>query len=200
MFEEDSMSIDFVGKKISGGATKFHRNITLANKYFWSEYYKDYSKNILAEYAYMPMRIPDYQYSEEIPDISWEIYEDTLSIISYLCQKATCSFRGRNYTAWFCPDIPINNGPWKFGGLPGLILKIYDEQNDYVFECIDIKQYQNGFPITKYDYNSYGKITRTKLLKLWGDIFDHYDQLAGVVRLSGNYTPEKLPYNPLERE
>jgi len=44
--------------------------------------------------------------------------DDTLTVAGYVCQKATCLFRGRDYTAWFSNDIPISNGPWKFGGFP----------------------------------------------------------------------------------
>lgn len=57
--------------------------------------------------------------------------------------KATCTFRGREYTAWFCVDIPISNGPWKFGGLPGLILKVYDKDHLFVFESIEIEKKRN---------------------------------------------------------
>ncbi|GAP73341.1 GLPGLI family protein [Candidatus Symbiothrix dinenymphae] len=199
-FEEDSMSINLKKQPILGGSTKFTRNITQANKYFWSEYYKDHAQNMLTEYAYMPGAMPNYQYSEKIPVQDWTLQDDTLTVHGYLCQKATCSFRGRNYIAWFCTDIPINNGPWKFGGLPGLILKVYDERNDYDFECINIENHKTKFLITSYDYRDYGKIKREKLLKLWEDIFDHYWQLTNsqIIATSGNGEFEKLPYNPIE--
>ena len=49
----------------------------------------------------------------------------------YKCKKATTNFRGRDYIAWFSEDIPINDGPFKFNGLPGLIVEIYDTEAKY---------------------------------------------------------------------
>lgn len=56
------------------------------------------------------------------------MHEDTTTILNIVCQKATMEFRGREYTAWFTMDIPINDGPWKLYGLPGLILKAEDSE------------------------------------------------------------------------
>lgn len=68
----------------------------------------------------------------------WEIREDTLTVMNYLCQKAVASFRGRDYTVWFTMDVPINEGPWKLYGLPGLILKAEDDENVFEFRAIGI--------------------------------------------------------------
>ena len=46
---------------------------------------------------------------------------------------AVSDFRGRRWTAWFAPDISISDGPWKFSGLPGLIMEAYDTENHYRF-------------------------------------------------------------------
>ncbi|WP_346239485.1 GLPGLI family protein [Niabella insulamsoli] len=80
-------------------------------------------------------RILDYYYwIEPTPNINWTIYPDLQNHYNLTCQKATCTFRGRKYTAWFTNEIPINDGPWKFSGLPGLIVKIYDSKNEISFE------------------------------------------------------------------
>ena len=85
----------------------------------WSDFYNDFSKNVLTEFANMPRGgIPHYQYTEELPLQEWKILDETMTIAGHLCRKATCRFRGRDFTAWFTPDIPVSNGPWKFGGLP----------------------------------------------------------------------------------
>ena len=57
---------------------------------------------------------------EERPE--WTLLPDTMTILSYPCRKATCHFKGRHYEAWYTPEIPKNEGPWKLCGLPGLIL------------------------------------------------------------------------------
>ena len=81
--------------------------------------------------------VPDkYRFTETIRPQAWQIEADTATILGYHCQKATASFRGRIYEAWFCPEIPVNDGPWKFFGLPGLILKVTDTNEIFSFECV----------------------------------------------------------------
>jgi GLPGLI family protein len=81
-----------------------------------------------------------YRYEEKDATPQWIISDETATILSYSCQKATARFRGRDWTVWFTMDIPLNAGPWKLRGLPGLILKAADSRNHYVFECIGIEQ------------------------------------------------------------
>lgn len=71
--------------------------------------------------SYYKVFIDRYVYEEPFPEIQWELGDETQVICGYLCNKATGQFRGRNWTAWYSEKIPINNGPWKFGNLPGLI-------------------------------------------------------------------------------
>ena len=84
-----------------------------------------------------------FKYTESTPLQTWKLHEDTVEIMGYLCQKATCSWRGRDYTAWFAPDIPINDGPYKFCGLPGLILKIEDDSGNFSFQIESLRDAHN---------------------------------------------------------
>jgi GLPGLI family protein len=72
-------------------------------------------------------------YGEPLPNINWKLGKDTKKIGKFICQKATTTFRGRNYEAWFTTAIPISIGPWKLHGLPGLILEAYDDTKDIQF-------------------------------------------------------------------
>lgn len=73
-----------------------------------------------------------YLVTEALPKFEWDLsHADTIKIGTYMCNKATTSFRGRNYIAWYTNDIAITFGPWKFHGLPGLILDMYDETHKY---------------------------------------------------------------------
>lgn len=72
--------------------------------------------------------------TESYPVQEWQIEDDTKIIGGYTCQKATTTFKGRNYEAWFCVDIPMSYGPWKLHGLPGLILAAKDTKDDVIFE------------------------------------------------------------------
>jgi hypothetical protein len=61
---------------------------------------------------------------DSLHKMSWTIAKDTMTILKQLCQSATTEFRGRKYVAYFSTEDRISNGPWKFGGLPGVILYI----------------------------------------------------------------------------
>ncbi|WP_066434422.1 GLPGLI family protein [Chryseobacterium sp. CCH4-E10] len=73
-----------------------------------------------------------YQLKDE-PKISWKIEKETKKTSSLQLQKATAKFGGRNWIAWFSKDIPFQEGPYKFYGLPGLIVEIYDDNENYHF-------------------------------------------------------------------
>jgi GLPGLI family protein len=73
--------------------------------------------------------INQYIVTDEVaPKINWKITTGEKKIKNYNCQKAITRFRGRNYTAWFTTDIAIVAAPWKFFGLPGLIMSIEDDR------------------------------------------------------------------------
>lgn len=71
--------------------------------------------------------------------IKWSISSEKKKILSYTAQKATAQFGGRNWIAWFASEIPFSDGPYKFSGLPGLILKISDSDETHNFELIGVK-------------------------------------------------------------
>jgi GLPGLI family protein len=70
---------------------------------------------------------------EVLPSFNWVLIEESKKIGNLECYKATCSFRGRNYIAWYSTEIKTFFGPWKFSGLPGLILEIHDSENKVNF-------------------------------------------------------------------
>jgi GLPGLI family protein len=207
LYGADSLSTDW-GEKHKGNRSGIYGDI-LGKKtgdnwreYQFSEYFKDFKKNELTVYVRMPKGIGSCKVSEEIPFQNWELKEDTLNVAGYLCQKAECCFRGRNYTAWFAADIPVNNGPWKFGGLPGLILKVYDNDKYYVYECISVENHKKKYPVHEYNnHKNYPEIERKKLLKLLKNIHEDYISTAGLIIISGTPPKGSKPsYNPLELE
>ncbi|WP_312398255.1 GLPGLI family protein [Chryseobacterium sp.] len=103
-----------------------------------------------------------YQYEEDRP-ISWKILSETMKIGDYKVQKAETDFGGRKWTAWFTTDLPYQDGPYKFGGLPGLIVKVEDAQGEYSFDLM--KNYKIlDFP----SMNQFGntiKVKRTDFVK-----------------------------------
>ena len=76
---------------------------------------------------------------DHTPKIDWNISSETKDIGKFTANKATAHFRGRDYTAWFTPEIPLPIGPWKMQGLPGLILEAYDTNKEiyWYFKSIE---------------------------------------------------------------
>ena len=166
----------------------------------WSEY--QYSNifihgDTLNEWAVMPMgqEWPQ-RYEEKWNGQDWTLQGDTASFLGHQCQKAMCHWRGRDYIAWFAPDIPIRRGPWKFGGLPGLIMKVHDVDSLYVFEAVAI---ENGnFPIWQYPKDEFMKSSRQKTWKLQKAFNLNYSKTAGRRRMNPDGTIGDLISRPHE--
>lgn len=84
-----------------------------------------------------------YEYKEEMPS-DWNILDSATTYSGYNCQLATMQYGGRSWTAWFTMDIPVSNGPYKFMGLPGLIVKMQDTRNECVYELTEVSQNAQG--------------------------------------------------------
>jgi GLPGLI family protein len=101
-----------------------------------------------------------YIYEEDRP-ISWKILPETTKIGEYKVQKAETDFAGRKWTAWFTTDLPYQDGPYKFGGLPGLIVKLEDDKGEYSFDLMKnykiadfptLNQFGNTIKVKRSDY------------------------------------------------
>lgn len=99
--------------------------------------YKDRSQKRLvfigSNYLLPDERRNQYPISDTLFGFDWYITSQTkyfAPLGDVLVKKALAIWRGRAYIAWFTEDLPISEGPWKFGGLPGLIVEIYDEEKN----------------------------------------------------------------------
>ncbi len=154
----------------------------------------------MTEYACFPLYAEreNGQYTEEWPLMKWELVDEHQTILEHNCQKAKCHFRGRDFEAWFATDVPIMGGPWKFGGLPGCILKVQDVEKIYVWEAVAI---ENGsFEITQYPDNLYPKSTRESIWKRQKLYNEDYWEAIGWTSLEDQQTPKKKVFEPVEKE
>lgn len=98
---------------------------------------------------------------------NWELADETRVINTITCKKAKVKFKGRNWIAWYAPEIPLPYGPMKFSGLPGLIIKITDEKEDFDFELVkslSVSQLKDKFiNIKKSRYTGAIETTQAKL-------------------------------------
>lgn len=149
-------------------------------------------------------------YEEPIDPMNWEITQQQDTVAGYLCTQAEADFRGRHYRVWFAPDIPLNMGPWKFAGLPGLVLRAEDADGAFTWECVGIETtrepiFDYRIPDKKTTREQYIKWERAyhqapaTMLNMDGrTVFKYRDRSTGTSReLGSEWT---LPYNPIELE
>lgn len=167
------------------------------NDSFWNDIqYTDlfFKNGKVTEYVTMPMWMERYnaQFTEACPAQKWSLHPEVQTILGYRCQRATCHWRGRDFEAWFTTDIPVKQGPWRFNGLPGLILKVYDTEHFYTFEAVSIKK--SDTPIMLYDFQ-YPISSRSKIRKL-----QYSCQVNFWKTLNQRQYPKDKPLEQLEKE
>lgn len=142
----------------------------LSDKASESTLYKNYKKNEIIVVDHIIM-LGSFVFKDELQPQDWEIQPDTMTILGYHSQKATCHYRGRNWIAWFTNEIPISEGPWKFYGLPGLITKIADDKEHYSFVLKGFQIVEE--PIETQIPKKAEKTTREKFIKARNQEYNH---------------------------
>lgn len=115
--------------------------------------FKDFESNSLL-FEFYHFQQGNVKYSDTLHPMEWKLEGEEKTVGGIPCKKAKVRFKGRDYVAWYAPSIPISNGPWKLGGLPGLILEAYDEKNDWHAVYSNMKN--TGF----IDFSGYEKIVQ----------------------------------------
>jgi len=123
-----------LGTKKDGGLT-YTANVPKPS--VRNDLYVDINKSTI--HMVSPIRGEMQKIYDTPPKIDWHITNENKEIGDYLAIKAEARFRGRDYEAWFTPEIPIPAGPWKLFGLPGLILEVTDKEKQYVWYATNIK-------------------------------------------------------------
>jgi len=125
-----------------------------------------------------------YIYTDELHPQNWEILDSVKTILDYPVQMAVSDFRGRRWTAWFAPDIPISDGPWKLSGLPGLIMAAYDTKKHYRFHIVGIEKVQDQpivFSPVVLSYGSFGKHEETTRIRFLRGKFRHLHNQSEIM-------------------
>jgi GLPGLI family protein len=135
----DSLKMNLQGRDI--GSIDFEERAKRTKTEFEEVIYKGFPEEKIS-YTYKIIR-DQLRYEEDLKQFEWEIVPENKTIQGYEVQKATTTFAGRNYVAWFTSEIPISDGPYKFNGLPGLILEISDSRNHYNYSLKSFEKIQN---------------------------------------------------------
>jgi GLPGLI family protein len=111
---------------------KFGEKVQLGK--YWSEFMFRIIKSGQKEMVVVDAIGDDlFSYREDPSAIRWDIRNDTATMSGFPCQKAVAVYAGREWIAWFTSEVPSSEGPYKFSGLPGLIVHISDTRQHYVF-------------------------------------------------------------------
>ena len=180
-------------------------SVELSKKYPRGEGYQIY-KNYEANTIELTELIPIGGYvlcKEPLQNHNWNILNEMKQIAGYKCQKATCRFRGRDYIAWFTRDIPINEGPYKFSGLPGLIVKIYDTKEHYDFELYMVRKVSQPIifkSFEKVQASPYREVSLKDYITLKKNFLKNIVAITNLTITENGvtYTPPSLQYEPIE--
>lgn len=129
-FTESSSKIDDFGSV----DFNIESNDTIGDQFYMTNQKVIYRTNIYHENKFIPVIV-----TEDIPKLEWNLENETKEIGDFLCEKAILNFRGRDYIAWYTRMIPTRFGPWKFNGLPGLIVYLETDDKSIVFKLNHIQ-------------------------------------------------------------
>lgn len=146
-----------------------------------------------------------YRYVDKGVQLNWNLSSGEKKIQGYSCKKATCTYRGREYIAWYCPDIALSEGPYVFKGLPGLILEIYDNKQHYKFLMNGFNKSTGYNPIyltANNIVNSSRENVRKIISNLKANPASILQLMDGRVEVSDEVMRklQPKPYNPIELE
>ena len=145
----------------------------------------------------------NFLYEEDMDSMDWNLMDDTLRIEDYLCQKAVCRFGGRVWTAWYTDELPFSDGPYKFHGLPGLILKVTDATGSYCYEFVSIEVPDPKVNIV-WNLNDYTKTTKKGFFHVEDEcrenIISHFDEHTGIEAQRKAFGVMQSRNNPIELE
>lgn len=154
-----------------------------------------------------------YTYNEPAPKLKWELLDGFSTIGGYKCRQATTTYRGRKYIAWYTDKFPMKYGPYKFGGLPGLIVCIYDEAKDYTFTLTGFERAPKGEHIFRPSQSESVEGTPEERKKAWDEYVATSKREAAQRQSHIGYLKRMYPrrhiseqpiipvsYNPLEKD
>lgn len=166
--------------------------------------YKDHANQVISYFDRIPF--DNYMYEENWEKPDWKLVKgDIQTICGHACYKAEAYYRGRYYTAWYTLEIPVSEGPWKFGGLPGLILKISDAKEQISFVCINVEKPYWNDPVLKRNPQNLIITDRLTFLKAMQKFMDNPGKSVSSSPLMMDNKLHKRafeprPYNPIELE
>lgn len=129
-------------RAVSRYSTKTDQVIERAPNSFKNKWYRDF-------FEYFVVNTND--------EMTWKLLQETQKYNGYKLQKATTDFGGRTWNAWFCNEVNIKEGPYKFRGLPGLIFILEDTDKNFIYKLISNKKLDTEYDTKEFVETHYGK-------------------------------------------
>lgn len=98
-------------------------------------------------------------------DAKWDISARKAKIENYNSQEATATIGGRKWIVNFSTEIPFAYGPYKLGGLPGLIVSARDETDSYIFKIVGLEKIKQERVFTPKIFSRTIKTSKEKYYK-----------------------------------
>ncbi|GAA4150536.1 hypothetical protein GCM10022217_03550 [Chryseobacterium ginsenosidimutans] len=196
-----------------GDSLKYYKKIKetgdgLTDYKTFSNYQSEYPENIGTTsgniYVTTPISSAFVSY-EEPNNVEWKLVNEFKKIGNAQCQKAVTTKYGRNWIAYFNPNIPLNFGPYKFSKLPGLIVELYDTKDDFHYKLYSFKK-RKGVCRFANSYKNVKPVKKEKVYQWRKDSFlttDYSEVLKGtdpetIKELSRRMRKSYDTYNPIE--
>ncbi len=155
-------------------------NESLFGEFVSWQVYRNYPKDGCFTFLDDVSRVNYYAVTEPVKSPEWTPVADSVAtILGYCCRLATAWYKGRQWFVWYADDIPMDAGPWKLCGLPGLILRAYDAKRQYVFEGTGMRNVTEPKPMMYQglDYEPVSNATLVKEYKRYNADPFGYDRL-----------------------
>lgn len=152
---------------INGEANQSYFLTSSADNNFNTQIFKDTKKGILKKYE--TIQYQTFSANTTFP-ATWKLFSEFKTLLGHKCQKAEIEFGGRSWVAWYAVDIPIPDGPYKFNGLPGLILQVASADGEYSFNCQGITKTASHAimvpkPVIEYGNEANEKVIKQRIIK-----------------------------------
>ena len=135
-------------------------------------------------------------YTEPLAEMQWEIGDSTKTILGYDCIMARTKYHGRHWAVWFTPEIPLQEGPWKLCGLPGLILEATETSGQHSFVATGLEITDKEI-VPIYSPSKYEKMERKELLRRQRYNRDNQENITNVaydnILASGSGANARIP-------
>ena len=136
-----------------------------------------------------------YKFKDDVTKLTWELVDEEKQIQNYKAKKAKTKAFGKNWIAWYTEKIPVAYGPYKFQGLPGLILELSDDKNNFKFDLVEVK-----IDTTKYPIYEKANEVNSKRIEFENKIKEIKNNPVKITSKTGDDTVKDKKYLNLRKE